>query len=77
VKAIKRLMKRKNAIDFRSIDLVDEITTIAAAAVVIAGLPFYVMAAVSAATASVKLINEAFGSATEKQIQDTLTDPKK
>lgn len=55
----------------------DEITTIAAAAVVIAGLPFYVMAAVSAATTTVKLISETFGSATEKQIQDTLTNPSK
>lgn len=55
----------------------DEIAMIAASAIIIAGLPFYVMAAVSAATTTVKLINETFGSATEKQIQDTLTDPKK
>ena len=55
----------------------DEVVTICVAGVIVAGLPFYVMAATSAATSTVKLINEAFGSATEKQIQDTLTDPKK
>ena len=54
-----------------------DLYVIAGAAIVIAGLPFYVMAATSAATTTVKLINETFGSATEKQIQDTLTDPKK
>ena len=57
--------------------MMDEMTTMAVAGVVIAGLPFYVMAATSAATATVKLIDEAFGSATEKQIQDTLTPPGK
>lgn len=55
----------------------DEIVVIVIGAVVVAGLPFYVMGATAAATSTVKLINEAFGSATEKQIQDTLTDPKK
>ena len=56
---------------------VEEIFVIVTGAVIVAGLPFYVMGATAAATSTVKLINEAFGSATEKQIQDTLTDPKK
>ena len=55
----------------------DEIYVIAGAIVVVAGLPFYVMSATAAATTTVKLINETFGSATEKQIQDTLTVPGK
>ena len=55
----------------------DEITDIVIGAVLVAGMPFYVMGVTAAATSTVKLINEAFGSATEKLIQDTLTDPKK
>ena len=55
----------------------DEIVVLTVGGVVIAGLPFYVLGVTSAATAVIKLVNEAFGSATEKQIQDTLTDPKK
>ena len=55
----------------------DETTAIVIGAVIVAGMPFYVMGATAAAASTVKLIDEAFGSATERQIQDTLTDPKK
>jgi hypothetical protein len=53
----------------------DEVTTMAVAGVAIAGMPFYVMAATAAATTTVKLVKEAFGSATEKQIEETTTPP--
>jgi hypothetical protein len=55
----------------------DEVTVLVLGGVVIAGLPFYVMAATAAATSTVKLINECFSSATEKQITETLTPPAK
>lgn len=55
----------------------DEIVVLTVGAVIVAGLPFYVLGVTSASTAVVKLVNETFGSATEKQIQDTLTNPGK
>jgi hypothetical protein len=45
VKGIKRLMRCKNAIDFRRINKMDEFT----AAIIVAGLPFYTMSVVAVA----------------------------
>jgi len=55
----------------------DEIILVVGGAVVILFAPYYANGVVASSTAVIKLINETFGSATEKQIQDTLTDPKK
>jgi len=58
-------------------DHMEEIVVIAVCGAIILFAPYYANAVVASSTATVKLINETFGSATEKQIQDTLTDPKK
>jgi len=55
----------------------DPFVVVAVIGGVILFAPYYANAVVASATATVKLINETFGSATEKQIQDTLIDPKK
>lgn len=55
----------------------DENIAIVVAGVIVLFAPYYANAVVASSTAVVKLINETFGSATEKQIQDTLDNPKK
>ena len=55
----------------------EEIVYVVGGAVIILFAPYYANGVVASSTAVVKLINETFGSATEKQIQDTLTNPAK